>query len=66
MTGNVLTSAQEERLYLLIEECAEVQHAATKILRHGMASHNPDAIRAPSNRESLERELGDLLLPSTV
>lgn len=49
---NRLTEAEAERLALLIEECSEVQRAATKILRHGYASRN--------NRIELMVEIGDL------
>lgn len=53
--SNRLTPAEAERLYILIEEAAEVQQAATKILRHGYASHHPDG--GADNRANLEREL---------
>jgi len=56
---NGLTPAQAERLALLMEECAEVQHAIGKILRHGFESRwPPDA--GPTNRDALTRELGHL------
>lgn len=57
-----LSEAQRERLALLIEECAEVQQAATKVLRHGFHSVNPHSTEAlpPTNTDSLERELGHL------
>ena len=62
---NRLTEAEAERLALLIEECAEVQKAATKILRHGYESHNPHAKTpaeedAETNRQSLTRDCADL------
>ncbi len=58
---NGLTPSEAERLALLIEECAEVQQAACKILRHGFESENPTAKgHSPTNRETLEREIGDL------
>lgn len=50
--------AEVERLALLIEECAEVQQIACKILRHGYESHHPLGLTA--NRAMLEREIGDL------
>lgn len=56
-----LTPAQVERLAVLIEECAEVQQVACKILRHGYDSHHPDDPEATSNRTLLERELGDVM-----
>ena len=56
-----MNPAAAERLHLLIEECGEVIQAATKVLRHGYESHHPDDPRGPSNRQRLERELGDLM-----
>ena len=60
MNGPVsgLTPAQDERLTLLIEECAEVIKVATKIQRFGYNSFHPLGIM--SNRELLEHELGDV------
>lgn len=55
---NKLTPAEAERLALLLEEMGEVQHAIGKILRHGYESVNPDS-PGPTNRDLLERELGD-------
>lgn len=57
---NQLTPAQAERLAMLIEECAEVQHVACKVLRHGYESRDPTVLDGPTNRELLEREVGDL------
>lgn len=48
-----LSAAQIELLACLIEECAEVSRAAAKVLRHGYESPR-------TNRDDLERELGDL------
>lgn len=59
MNFNGLTDAQEERLYLVVEECGEVVQAATKILRHGYESYHPDT--GVSNRSHFQKELGDLL-----
>jgi NTP pyrophosphatase (non-canonical NTP hydrolase) len=59
---NKLTPAQAERLALLAEECGECIQAIGKILRHGYESVDPMASEhAPTNRQSLERELGDVL-----
>ena len=58
---NGLSDAETERLALLGEECAEIGKAIGKILRHGYPSRNPDAANAATNREDLEREIGDLL-----
>lgn len=51
---------QEERLTLLIEECAEVIKCATKIKRFGFDSNKDDSGR--TNKELLEREIADVLV----
>jgi hypothetical protein len=56
----ILTEAEQERLVLLAEECAEVQQAVCKILRHGYESTNPKMKGGETNREMLQREMGDL------
>lgn len=48
-----------ERLALLMEEAGEVVQICGKILRHGYESHHPNG--GESNREELNKELGDLL-----
>jgi NTP pyrophosphatase (non-canonical NTP hydrolase) len=63
---NELTPAQHERLAVLAEEMGEAIQAIGKILRHGYESHNPDEIvpedeRPATNRENLEKELGDVV-----
>lgn len=60
MPPNGLTRAQEERLYLLIEECSEVIKCATKVLRFGYDSINPYAPQDGSNLNQLELEMGDI------
>ncbi len=57
---NDLTPAEAERLAYLIEECAEVQQIACKVLRHGYNSLNPDRREDGPNRAQLSRELVDL------
>lgn len=57
---NDLDADETERLALLIEECAEVQWMAAKILRHGYKSYNPDHVEHGDNRTQLSAELGDL------
>jgi NTP pyrophosphatase (non-canonical NTP hydrolase) len=57
---NDLTEAEQERLAVLIEECGEVVQIACKILRHGYESVNPITGNPETNRQGLERELGDL------
>jgi len=53
---NRLSPAEAERLALLGEEMGEAQQAIGKILRHGYESRHPGG--GPTNRESLEEELG--------
>lgn len=55
-----LTKPELERLAILMEECAEVQHVIGKIIRHGYHSFNPTIENPPINRELLEKEIGDL------
>jgi hypothetical protein len=57
---NRLTPAEQERLVILAEECSEVIQAVSKILRHGYESRNPKGLNSETNRQGLERELGDL------
>jgi NTP pyrophosphatase (non-canonical NTP hydrolase) len=52
-------NAQQERLYLLLEEMAEATHVIGKILRHGYDSSHPDNPEV-TNKELLEKELGDV------
>lgn len=62
---NKLTPAEHERLAILSEELGEAQQAIGKILRHGYESCDPtftsEDERAPTNRENLEKELGDVV-----
>lgn len=61
---NKLTPAEVERLALLSEECGEVIQAIGKILRHGYESCHPDS--SVTNRENLEREIGDVYAAITI
>lgn len=58
---NQLSPAEAERLAYLIEELAEAQQAACKVLRHGYASYHPDRPQASGNRSDLWRELVDVV-----
>lgn len=63
---NRLNPAQHERLAILSEELGEAQQAIGKILRHGYESCDPTLTvpedeRPPTNRENLEKELGDVV-----
>lgn len=60
MAFNELNPAKAERLALLLEELGEAQQAIGKILRHGYDSFNPYKRDAGTNRQMLERELGDV------
>ena len=55
---NRLTPSEAERLALLAEELGEAVQAIGKVLRHGYESSHPSG--GPTNREALERELGDV------
>ena len=50
---------KEYLLICLIEECAEVQHIASKCLRFGLDNYHPDHPEA-TNQQELNRELNDL------
>jgi len=56
-----MNNAELERLAILVEEAAEVQQIAMKIIRHGYSSYNPFDESKMSNRYLLEKELGDLV-----
>lgn len=56
-----LSAAELERLALLNEECAEVQQAISKILRHGYASYHPHKPELGDNRHMLSIEVGHVL-----
>lgn len=55
--GKPLTDREREILTVLMEECAEVIQAASKLLRFGK-ENRPDT--GVSNIETLSRECGDL------
>lgn len=57
---NNLTPAEDERLTLLTEECAEVIIAIAKIQRHGYESFDPTEEAPDSNRSTLAKEMGDV------
>jgi len=50
----------EHILACIIEECAEVQQAATKALRFGLEDRYPDRPPNTSNRQDIISELADL------
>jgi NTP pyrophosphatase (non-canonical NTP hydrolase) len=53
-------------LTILAEECAEVQKAICKALRHGLDSVNPSTLDSDSNRQEIEHKMGDVLALSDI
>lgn len=61
-TDTASTPEVAELLVNLMGECGETTQAASKVLQHGPGSYNPILeFPGPSNINSLERELGDIL-----
>ena len=58
---NNLSFAELERLSLLMEEMGESLQIIGKIQRHGYESSNPLKSDAQTNKQLLEKELGDVL-----
>jgi NTP pyrophosphatase (non-canonical NTP hydrolase) len=54
------TPEEKEILNILLEECAEVTQAISKIFRFGFESCHPDTPDI-TNREHLTEEIGDLI-----
>lgn len=54
------TKEEKEILNILLEECAEVTQAISKIFRFGFESCHPDTPNT-TNRKHLTEEIGDLL-----
>ena len=60
-TGKPLTDEQREVLVVLMEECAEVIQAVSKLLRFGIENYPPDGpLAGTKNNTILGREIGDL------
>lgn len=55
-----LTNSEKELLVCLMEECAEVIQAVSKVLRHGLSSKNPDIENCPDNYTHLMYEIGNV------
>lgn len=53
--------AMDELLTHLIEECAEIVQACTKLRRFGAEATDPRDAESPPNRVALAREVGNLL-----
>jgi NTP pyrophosphatase (non-canonical NTP hydrolase) len=54
------TAEEKEILNILLEECAEVTQAISKIFRFGFESCHPETPNI-SNRKHLTEEIGDLM-----
>ena len=54
-----MNTQETELLTITLEECAEVVQAISKCFRFGMDGQWP--IGAPTNKQHLEEEIGDLL-----
>jgi NTP pyrophosphatase (non-canonical NTP hydrolase) len=65
MPFNALSDAEDERLTLLSEECAEVIQVICKIQRHGYESAHPDNLIV-TNRNLLQKELGHVAAAATL
>jgi len=57
---NKLTPAEDERLAMLAEECAEVIQIVSKIQRHGYDSRHPADPLKTTNRAMLRKEVADI------
>ena len=57
--GTALTPHERELLTILMEECAEVTVAASKVIRFGRENRPPD--RVTPNTEILSLEIGDAI-----
>lgn len=58
---NKLTPAETERLACMSEECGEVVQEIGKVLRHGYEDRSPHDPECMTNRQNLEKEMGDVL-----
>lgn len=56
-----MKAAELERLAILAEEMGEAIQIIGKTIRHGYEAYNPFDVKATSNRQLLELELGDVL-----
>jgi len=59
---NGLSEAEEERAALFIEENGEGLQAIGKVIRHGYESFNPFDPDKITNRTTLTKEVGDMLI----
>lgn len=61
---NNMDDITKETLLITQEECAEVTQAISKVFRFGMDAQYPAG--APTNKQRLEEELGDLIAMITL
>lgn len=66
MFSTELTPAETERLALLAEEMGECLQLIGKVLRHGYESCDPTDPGKGSNREQLEKEVGQVQFATTL
>ena len=62
--SKLMDNITRETLLITQEECAEVTQAISKVFRFGMDSQYPAG--APTNKQKLEEELGDLIALITL
>jgi NTP pyrophosphatase (non-canonical NTP hydrolase) len=62
--SELMDNITRETLLITQEECAEVTQAISKVFRFGMDSQYPAG--APTNKQKLEEELGDLIALITL
>lgn len=58
--GAGVSLQQEELLVRLMEECAELTQACSKILRWGWYSSSPDRHDGANNKDDFHKEAGDV------
>ena len=56
-----VTEEQRRQLVCVMEECAEVSIAASKILRFGPNNWHPESATRETNTAALRREVADLV-----
>lgn len=60
LSGDV-SPEQQRQLVRVMEECAELSIAASKILRFGPTNWHPSSATRETNTAAFRREMGDLL-----
>lgn len=57
---NKLSNVELERIGIIVEELGETCQVLGKIIRHGLESKNPIIENSLTNRQLLEKEIGDV------